>query len=164
MSIISDALKKAQEEKNKNKGSIPVVNLPIKEEGSKKKNDTKTLKILAVVLILAALSALGLVKFGKATAPKKQKHPVSKIEYAPTSIQDTAEVTAPAPEPPENIPEEELQLELTGILFDAASPLAIINGSMVRRGDRINDAKIIEIEPQRVKLNYRGKELFISLP
>ena len=76
------------------------------------------------------------------------------------------------PEPPEVIPagqikevyeEEDFgevpEFSLTGIVFGGGEPSAIINGKIVKEGDVIEEAKVLEIKPKKVTLGFKGKEI-----
>ena len=46
---------------------------------------------------------------------------------------------------------------LNGILFDKFNPTAVINGRIVRRGDDINNARVIKIDKNQVTLETQNK-------
>lgn len=46
---------------------------------------------------------------------------------------------------------------LNGILFDESNPTAVINGKIVRRGDNINNARVINIDKNQVTLETQNK-------
>ena len=50
----------------------------------------------------------------------------------------------------------------TGVIYDAKSPVAIINESIVELGDTIDGARVVAIYPEEVVIRYRKKKF--SLP
>lgn len=55
------------------------------------------------------------------------------------------------------------KLSLQGIFWDVEDPLALINKTVVRRGDTVKGAKVAQITPDKVILVYRGKSLTLKL-
>ena len=52
---------------------------------------------------------------------------------------------------------------LNGIVWDKASPRAIINNNIVRIGDKIEDATVVDIEKEKVILNDGIKDFDLKL-
>lgn len=52
---------------------------------------------------------------------------------------------------------------LQAILASDQRRLAIINGQRVRPGDRVDGAEVLAIEPDRVVLAHRGREIVLLL-
>ena len=52
---------------------------------------------------------------------------------------------------------------LQAILASDQRRLAIINGQRVRPGDRVDTAEVLTIEPDRVVLAHRGREIVLFL-
>jgi hypothetical protein len=48
---------------------------------------------------------------------------------------------------------------LTGIIYNANLPLAVVNGKTVGIGDIIDQAKIVTIDRSKVLLQYRGNQI-----
>ncbi len=170
MSIISEALKKAQQEKNKDVGSIPTVNLPLKGPKTNEQNDNRMLKPLIIILALTVLAGFYFLVLPKLNKPRvlgEQKHIAKKANKTKTIQKEVIQTSKPATKPQTRVQtpvKEEAQFELSGILFDGESSMAIINGSMVRKGTRVGKAEVTTIEPQQVKLNLQGKEIILTLP
>jgi len=100
-----------------------------------------------------------------------------------TVLQETArdvhipdKIVPDKPAPPEVIPAEQIrevyeeesfdnapEFSLTGIVFGAGEPSAIINGNIVKEGDVIQGAKVLEIKPKKVKLDFKGKEISLLM-
>jgi hypothetical protein len=53
--------------------------------------------------------------------------------------------------------------QVTGIVFSPVNPLAYVNGTAVRVGDDIDGARVLAIEKKAVKLEYRGREMTITI-
>lgn len=53
-------------------------------------------------------------------------------------------------------------LNVQGIVWAKDFPQAIIDGTVVKAGDKISGAQILEIEKNRVKLLYEGNIFFVS--
>ncbi|MDJ0833337.1 MAG: hypothetical protein QNJ69_07410 [Gammaproteobacteria bacterium] len=52
---------------------------------------------------------------------------------------------------------------LNSILYSSQRQHAIINNKLVKKGDTIAGAKLIRVEPQRVRLIAKGKIIDLSL-
>ncbi len=57
----------------------------------------------------------------------------------------------------------DMALRLEGIIYDPAQPIALINGEARRIGDQIGDAKIVDIQRNRVVFVKEGTEFELSL-
>jgi len=55
------------------------------------------------------------------------------------------------------------QLEIQGILWDSASPLIMIKDKILAVGEEINQAKILEIDPNQVILEYKGEKITLTV-
>ena len=68
-------------------------------------------------------------------------------------------VISPGPVKPEtSIP----SFRLEGIVWGGIFPQAIINGSIVKEGDKISDAEVVKIEKNEIKLSYQGNIFFLK--
>jgi hypothetical protein len=52
---------------------------------------------------------------------------------------------------------------LTGIIDNGSTPLAFINGKMVKVGDLVDQARVVKIEKQKVTLSHNGTEIFLRV-
>lgn len=52
---------------------------------------------------------------------------------------------------------------LSGILYDSQKPMAIINNRIVEEGALINGARLLEIQPNYVRLSLKGEELQLKI-
>jgi hypothetical protein len=69
---------------------------------------------------------------------------------------EQATAKPPAPEPP--------KLVLQGITSGGGAREAMINGINVHEGDDVDGARVVAIEPRRVKLQFGDRELLVRLP
>jgi len=65
-------------------------------------------------------------------------------------------------EPTDNS-KKDLKWVLSGIIYNERSPMAVINGRMVRTGDVINDARVVAIEPKSVLLERDGQHITLKV-
>jgi hypothetical protein len=73
-----------------------------------------------------------------------------------TAVTDTNETLVSPPVPAE--------LKLQSIIFRLRNPSVVINGQMLRTGDSIADAQVLEIERHRVTLRRHDSNLVLTLP
>lgn len=137
MSSILEALKKADredQEKKEKKVDRVVWKMPERQK--------KGLEILRRIAFLSgsALFIVLCVTWGIHTLQKEQ-----------------TEVAAPVVAPNDE------NLTLSGILWDAAQPLAIINSALVKKGDTVQGAVVTEISENKVELSREGDPLILSL-
>jgi len=59
--------------------------------------------------------------------------------------------------------QQETDFNLTAVRIDETSRSVIINGKLLREGDRIESAQILEIHPAHVILDYEDKRLVVRL-
>jgi hypothetical protein len=55
------------------------------------------------------------------------------------------------------------KIELGGIVYSEESPVALINGRVVARGDSVEGLTVAKIEPERVELEGHGVTVFLLL-
>ena len=154
MSLIQDALKKAERKSVRNTVSDTMPALKEKEPLS------WTRFALFLFLVLAISSALLYkisVNFGDAIEEKK----ISKV-----AVLNKAANEAPAP----NLIKKDLIYSytapepiLSGIMYSAQRPLAVINNSLVAEGDELDYIKVIKILSDRVELEFEGKPVTLKL-
>jgi len=55
------------------------------------------------------------------------------------------------------------QIEIQGILWDSTSPLVMVKDEILAIGEEINQAKIVEIDPNQVILEYKGEKITLTV-
>ena len=63
----------------------------------------------------------------------------------------------------EQIPQEKVQWRLGGIRIKEDKRSAILNGKLVKEGDKLDGAVVVEIKPSEVTLQQQDKRLVIKL-
>ena len=156
MSLINDALKRARESQRNNppSGAPPLPPVEASARGG-----TGWILVAAVVLFLAAICLfIGPVLFGHKVPPTVTAKTPGMIapppaESAPSAAPAPLAVTvtdaSPAPAantnpPPAAVAAEQLP-KLQGVIFNAARPVAIVNGKAVNVGDRVGDFQVKQI-------------------
>jgi len=152
MSLINDALKRAREtQRNDPPSGAP----PLPPVESPARGGTGWILVVAAILFFAAAClVIGPSLFGH-QAPPAAAASAPKIPAPPPA--ETAPVPAPPPVevaatpaattnalPPPAAPVEPLP-RLQGIIFNAARPLAIVNGKAVNVGDRVGNFQVKQI-------------------
>ena len=56
-----------------------------------------------------------------------------------------------------------LKWQLSGILYNSTSPVAIINNERVRRGDGVGGARVVSIQKTNVTLEHNGKKMTLTV-
>jgi hypothetical protein len=147
MSLINDALKRAQESQKKNSPSDVTPLRPV--EAGLRGGIGWILPVAAILLLVVAgvFIALALHKNKTAVALNAQKNsgpPVVAIIPAPAPVISNA--TPVVSSTPSDLP------KLQGIMFDAAHPVAILDGQGVSIGDRAGIFQVKEITKTTVTL------------
>lgn len=63
----------------------------------------------------------------------------------------------------QELPKELINWKVTAIRIAGGDRTAIVNGSIVREGDIVGPAEILEIQPVSVVLNYDNKKISVRL-
>jgi len=138
MSQINDALKRAKQSQTPNPpGGVPPL-APV--EHAPRRANWIIPGILALI-VLACVFA-GPLACDHQSAPTPPSAPTN----APVAVEPPAPVQTPANVPPPPAPAPKVQ----GIVFDAANPIAIVNGKSVHVGDRIGEFQIKAITQNTV--------------
>lgn len=164
MSIINDALKKA--EKNKHLSQHQPAQILTKIVDQIKTDAQKF--VLRKWLIWAGTGVICLLGVILTLSSFRG----SPERRTPASI--SAEVKATQPEVAQKsaLPLREKKMStlaktsdfnLSGILYDKEKPLAIINERIVGEGALINGAELLEIQPNYVRLSFKEKEFKLKL-
>lgn len=151
MSIIYDALKKAEDSK---KEKPNMADFPIKS--SRKKNIAPALIISLLVIAGVVKGSLYLIAnfdqlkkniSGKITVKSNSSQP----QNAPVAMVTPKEVPAVS-SAVVSLASSGGQYNLEGIVYDGQTPLAIINGKMVAKDDKIDNWQVISITASDVEL------------
>ncbi len=157
MSIINEALKKA--EKNKQSSQNKSAQLLCKLDGLR--TDTKRF-VLKRWLIFAGAGAVCLL--GVLLTINSFKGPADSPPVLETAAKiETSQHLFPPKEIDVSIPLNPSGFRLSGILYDKQKPLAIINERIVSKGALIKGAKLLEIQPNYVRLSFKGKEFKLKV-
>ena len=63
----------------------------------------------------------------------------------------------------EQIPQGKVQWRLSGIRITENKRSAILNGKLVKEGDKLDGAEVVEIKPSEVTLQQQNKRLVVKL-
>lgn len=80
----------------------------------------------------------------------------------PTRPYDYVAATTKTDEPVV-LPREQIQWDLSVIKIGSTSRFAIINGQLVRPGESVDSARLIEIRPAAVVLEYDKQTIIVTL-
>ncbi len=145
MSLINDALKRAREtQRNDPPSGAP----PLPPVESRARGGAGWILVVAAILFLAAAGLiLGPALFGH-KAPQTVTAKTPGIPAPPPAEAAPATNILPPPakntNPPTAAPVEQLP-KLQGVIFNAANPLAIVDGHTVSVGDRVGDFQVKQI-------------------
>ena len=184
MSIITDALKKAQKDRSAVDGPLePYIEITeSRPEIKRRPSNMVTIYIFLGVVLLVGISVLYAKnkKAFMAECPKitsglrGQSEPLimpesKKPEQVAASMPVMPAITPAnemrAPEIPDEIAPQ--KFKLTGIVYDpinSRKSFALINGDVFSAGDPIGDAKLLKINKDSVSLMVDSEELTLKIP
>ena len=88
----------------------------------------------------------------------------------PTSATTAPESTKPSASTPSKIPQHlpserpaMVEFKLQGIFYRKSNPSAVINGKTLRKGDKIDGARVVSIDRQSVKLMRTNQAIVLTL-
>ncbi len=160
MSIIYDALKKAQESISPNSKQ---------GENIKTHNPPPKLKIILLYVLMVGLGlAIGNIIFSFVSVPASK--PVArKIQPTPDlPVKEKPKVeNIVEPEPPpaltaNPISQSAKQFVLSGVFFSQDEGYALINNQIVKKGDTVDEAVVLSISLNGVELNSGGVTIKIT--
>ncbi len=189
MSIIQDALKKVQnnpdderpcEERAAQSQDTPTLKAEAVPVGGKSESPLKRIIKLRGRPIIEVSFLIGLVLIAlwmtagnhKAGKPEKAKTPDAvshqEVIYKPIlqspAKSETATVGPAQPQPAEIKPRTLApDLVLSGIMYLAGRPQAVINNSVVEEGDTVSGARVVSIDRNAVLLNFNDLEITLTL-
>ncbi|MBU1727384.1 MAG: hypothetical protein KJ880_07125 [Candidatus Omnitrophica bacterium] len=153
MSIIFDALKKAEKKEpkqsnpapeNQSGNEVPPVSAPDEQAVHKKRNKAEFVFLIILVGVLLFLTSDFIFKKGHHPAKKPQGQAASVIP--PAAIVPTQGL---ADDLGRGLVSE---LVLDGVIYDSKDPLAVINGKIMKIGDRIQELEVKSIAPDSVDI------------
>ncbi len=118
-----------------------------------------------VVLVLWGYSVMLRWQLTKITKATPEPQPAAVSAPAPVDIPRAASpqpVVAQAPANPKPRPKRAPELALNGIVEGRGEPLAIINGMILRVGESVAGATLLEIRGEEARLRWRDEELVLS--
>lgn len=153
MSTITNAVeKKRHEELHKADTGTAAYEYPLPKE--RNHNIRNLMLVLLVCFIFIGGGITGLFMFNKRNAGK-----VLESTVIPPAESSLAAVEPEVP-PAETVQKRQFpKLRLEGVFDDPFDPQAIINGRILRTGDTIAGAKIVEIADGTVTVEYDGKKM-----
>jgi hypothetical protein len=180
MSIINEALKKAQQENkeldvakpapakpdtdlNSLKSAAPALSMS-RNRTLRKKSDIK--EIVVIALILGGATAVFFIK-GFWKGPKATTVPAvtATVPAQGTAAPETpAAAVTPAVSAKNDLstPSSRPELKLSGIVYDSERPYAIVNDRVLSKGDSIAGATLVEINRDSVRFSFGGEEFELS--
>lgn len=166
MSIITEALKKAQKGQNpqaigNNKvNKQPVFGPRAEYKKTEKKNfrgKKNNFLIGGVVFAALLIVSLALI-FGY-----MQNMQAMFLKQSSSVVGEQKAGALPVNSQPIKPQDDKLPFKLSGIVQDENKPLAVINDIIVAAGETINDATVVNINDDSVGLKYKGKKITLYL-
>ncbi len=159
MSIIYEALKKAESREGKKINNSGLVkDLPLKGEKISRIMNKKKIKPASVILLLILFSGLFFlwnpfnIQFQKLPFFSNLNRKKNNLEKFSNFLKTNDKTS--------------LEYILNGIVYDNEKSSAVINGRIIKKGDKINNFIVNDISSKTVKLmnNSSGKEIILSFP
>lgn len=158
------------------KVKTPVSKLPDKVEtpqvhNQKKYDALQSIEPAAAPLNLTPSKPLtgAVVKTRRLNPPDADSTKLHSIPTLPVTGQQTSPEPTPAPQTDETSPQRTIatqKIKISGIAWqkDSASRIAVVNGRSVSEGSVVDEAKVEQIFPDRVKFSRNGKlfEVFLN--
>jgi len=143
MSQINDALKRAKQSQSPNPpGGMPPLS-PV-ESAPGGRSHWIFVSLLLVLIAAGCFFAGPLACDHQAPPPPVTNAPVAVTPPPPPPPHATNAAPAPVPLP-----------KVQGIVYDAARPMAIVNGKSVQANDRVGDYRVVTIARDRVTFQKR---------
>lgn len=184
MSIITEALKKAQEKRSKKEDPSEILlkyPIPTSMPGSSQIPGTKpkrskspvgginkpigALILILLVILLGSLTGILLHRIGPSPTPDTEN--IQKQNTAQPFFYQNAKSPSSASSESENF--ELISVRgrtlpvLSGVMYSPVNPQAIINGTLVSEGDKIGEFKLIKIYPASVKISSGEEDFELKL-
>jgi len=142
------------------------------ETSDNSKKEQKQAKRIYLVYILVLCVGIFLAKFLLARFTPKAEVSISE-KKASSPVEIPAQTQPPAPEAASEetnlspqVSEEKKPLpvlSLSGIFYDEQQSYALINNQIVKKGDSVGGAKVVEITASRVDLEFEGEPIKLKL-
>ena len=183
MSIINEALKKAQKEKESFPAAHAATNIEVHFQ-KKHGLNWGPVFVLTVLFLIAGpiLIPLFSTPFKNRAVTVTEKQPaVGQVSLPDTAIPMTkapqvalAEMTRKAqfgieeaPRPAPSVPllntiAAKSAFALSGIVYSPKDSYCIINDQIIKVGERVGGAKLLEITPDKVTLDYQGRLIALA--
>lgn len=87
--------------------------------------------------------------------------PALAVEYTAGDARDPFTSFAREAAKPDAAGKPEEPFELSGLVWGNAMPQAILNGTIIRVGDKIDSAEVLEISKEGVRLKSGSEELWV---
>lgn len=119
---------------------------------------------------LKAYVFAGLVAAAAAAALAAEVVPVLPADYTSVQLRDPFEsyvVKEEAPITPAQLQEEMVnppQLSVQGITWGSSFPQAIVNNKVLRQGDQIEGAEIVQIKSNAIIFRFKNREFTLASP
>jgi len=169
MSIIQEALKKAQVEFTKIKAPpVKAHDAPVKPSQMNTVKKTQSLSLPALAGVLMVLLVIYVLDASLRYSGTNSGHTsaLNKKNVSSRSV-STAKMrerfASPLIDPANLIPSRMGQFVLSGIMYVENRPQAIINGYVLEEGDKINGATILAIEKDCVLLNLNNSDIRLDM-
>jgi len=167
MSIINDALKKVQQNLDRQRKSVGAN--PSAPGSAQKEKFSDIFEAFIIASFLGSI--LVLATFFLFSPKKKELAPPTAAEEAKPVQEMSAEAPLPpAPTPPPPAPQRTSDaknrvfgLTLNGIVRMGDEYVALINNKIVKEGDVLGERKILRIEKDQVKVFDRGETIILKL-
>ncbi len=115
--------------------------------------------------VTAAAPAIAVAKEASATEAHTAAKPVVTLPKSEPTVASVPQVTATKAAPPTLAPEVKTQPEfrLTGIIYTASQPSAIVNRKTVYVGDQVSGATVVRIDRTQVTLQVNGQRKVFAM-
>ncbi|MBN2097764.1 MAG: hypothetical protein JW714_04720 [Candidatus Omnitrophica bacterium] len=154
MSIINQALKKAEQEKQTRAHA---------QNRTTFQKSSAQISLLIICLLAVFLASRSLHNFSNALS-LDQRSSASEITQQPQAFpQETAASSRAMRRIEIEQPAGSAILSLSGIIYDQDKPLALINQQVVNTGSLISGARVMEIQPDSVRLSFQGEQFTLQL-
>jgi hypothetical protein len=154
MSILYEYLKILEKKKEQDASRAPLT--PVKQK--------RSISVWPYLIIgLAVFACVLILLFWEGLKGSLPKAKIEKTVIPQTEINPPApDLNTPSPSLDTAVKPYSPEYSLKGIIYNAESPSAIINGQLLEKNGKIDDWQVMEISPSEVKLeNINNKSVLI---